>query len=83
MTNDLDTIEANIAALQSGKANINYTHSDYLSEDDAVAAFSPINRTHSSYLSEDDAVVSFVSINRLLRGDFFFGPLSRLKIQNE
>lgn len=68
LPDDLDTIEANIAALQSGKANTNHTHSDYLSEDDAVAAFSPINHTHSSYLSEDDAVAAFASINHTHNG---------------
>lgn len=51
LSDDLDTIEANITALQTGKANTNHTHSDYLSEDDAVGAFASITHTHSEYLS--------------------------------
>lgn len=51
LSDDLDTIESNISALQTGKANTSHTHSDYISEDDAVAAFAAINHTHSQYLS--------------------------------
>lgn len=53
LSDDLDTIEANITALQTGKANTNHTHSDYISEDDAVAAFSPINHTHTGYAASN------------------------------
>lgn len=49
LSDDLDTIEANITALQTGKSNINHTHSQYLSEDDAVDAFAPIIHTHTGY----------------------------------
>lgn len=49
LSDDLDTIETNITTLQTGKANTNHTHTDYMSEDDAVAAFAPITHTHSGY----------------------------------
>ena len=68
LSDDLDTIEANITSLQTNKANLNHTHSDYMSEDDAVAAFAPINHTHTSYLSEDDAVAAFAPINHTHTG---------------
>lgn len=51
LSDDLNIIETNISTLQAGKANTNHTHSDYLSEDDATAAFAAINHTHSQYLS--------------------------------
>lgn len=51
LTDDLNTIDTNIAALQTGKADANHTHSDYLSEDDAVSAFASINHTHTGYAS--------------------------------
>lgn len=44
VTEDLDTIEANILALQSGKANVDHTHTDY----------APLNHTHSGYASVAD-----------------------------
>lgn len=46
LTSDLNTIESNIAALQTGKADINHTHANYLSEDDAVSVFASANHTH-------------------------------------
>ena len=49
LTSDLNTIESNIAALQSGKADINHTHANYLSEDDASETFALANHTHSGY----------------------------------
>lgn len=49
LSDDLDAIEADITALQTGKASTNHVHSDYMSEDDAVAAFAPINHTHTGY----------------------------------
>lgn len=51
LTDDLNTIDTNIAALQTGKADTSHTHSDYLSEDDAVSAFASINHTHTGYAS--------------------------------
>lgn len=49
LSDDLDTIESGIATLQTGKAATNHTHSDYMSESDAVAAFAPISHTHTGY----------------------------------
>lgn len=46
LTSDLNTIESNITALQTGKADINHTHANYLSEDDAAGTFALINHTH-------------------------------------
>lgn len=46
LTSDLNTIEGNITALQTGKAGINHTHANYLSEDDAVSVFASANHTH-------------------------------------
>lgn len=63
LSNDLNTIEANITALQTGKADTNHVHGDYMSENDAVEVFAPINHTHSSYLSETDAENAFAPIN--------------------
>lgn len=51
LSDDLDTIETNITTLQTGKAATNHTHSDYMTEDDAVAAFAPISHTHTGYAS--------------------------------
>lgn len=62
LSDDLTTIETNITSLQTGKANSSHTHTDYMTEDDAVAAFAPISHTHSTYLSEDDAVAAFAPI---------------------
>lgn len=49
LTSDLNTIESNITALQTGKANINHTHTNYMSEEDAVGTFALTNHTHSEY----------------------------------
>lgn len=51
LSDDLDAIEANITALQNGKSDISHTHTDYLTEEDAVENFALINHTHSEYLS--------------------------------
>lgn len=68
LSDDLYAIETSITTLQTGKANTNHTHSDYLSEDDSVASFAPLNHTHSNYLSEDDAVAAFSPINHTHTG---------------
>lgn len=44
VTTDLDNIESNIAALQSGKANTTHTHNEY----------APSNHSHTEYVSSDD-----------------------------
>lgn len=49
LTSDLNTIESNITALQTGKADINHTHANYLSEDDAAGTFALATHTHSGY----------------------------------
>lgn len=49
LTSDLNTIESNITALQTGKADVNHSHANYLSEDDVVGVFAPANHTHSEY----------------------------------
>lgn len=46
LSNDLDTIENGITALQNGKANTNHTHTGYLNEDDAVQTFALASHTH-------------------------------------
>lgn len=51
LSNDLDNIDSNITALQNGKASVTHIHSDYMPEDEAIAAFAPINHTHSEYLT--------------------------------
>lgn len=43
LTSDLNTIESNITALQTGKADINHTHAGYLSEENAVGTFALTN----------------------------------------
>lgn len=53
LSDDLNTIEGNITALQNGKADTNHTHSGYLSEDDAVTTFAAINHTHTGYAAAD------------------------------
>lgn len=47
LTSDLNTIESNITALQTGKADVNHTHANYLSEDDAAGTFALVTHTHS------------------------------------
>lgn len=49
LTSDLNTIESNITTLQTGKADINHTHTNYMSEEDAVGTFALTNHTHSEY----------------------------------
>ena len=51
LTSDLNTIESNITALQTGKADTNHTHANYLTEDDAVDTFALANHTHTGYAS--------------------------------
>ena len=63
LSDDLDTIETNITALQTGKANTTHTHSDYMSEADAADAFALINHTHTGYMTEADATDAFALIN--------------------
>ncbi|MGN0999705.1 MAG: tail fiber domain-containing protein [Faecousia sp.] len=47
LSDDLDNIESSL----SSKAAANHTHSEYMTEDDAVDAFAAINHTHSGYAS--------------------------------
>ena len=60
LSDDLNAIEANIAALQSGKANVNHTHTGYVSASDletlenAVATKADAAHTHSGYASQSD-----------------------------
>lgn len=53
LTSDLNTIESNITALQTGKADTNHTHANYLTEDDAVDTFALANHTHTGYASSN------------------------------
>lgn len=60
LSDDLNTIEANIAALQTGKANVNHTHTDYASTsdlevlDNAIATKASATHTHSDYATQTD-----------------------------
>lgn len=55
LTDHLEAMETDIAS----KAPMSHSHGEYLSEDDAVAAFAMANHTHGNYLTEDDAVAAF------------------------
>ena len=62
LSDDLDTIENNITALQNGKADINHTHTGYLSEDDAVTTFAAINHTHTGYATANHTHLNLESL---------------------
>lgn len=47
LTDDLDTIESNIANLQTGKAPSNHAHTEYAPSNHTHAEYSPTNHGHS------------------------------------
>lgn len=49
LTTDLDTIEADIQALETGKANSNHTHSGYATANHTHSDYAAKNHTHSGY----------------------------------
>lgn len=49
LTTDLDTIEADIQALETGKANSNHTHSGYAAANHTHSDYAAKNHTHSGY----------------------------------
>lgn len=49
LSTDLNTIEANIAALQTGKANTNHTHTGYATTDHAHTGYAATNHSHTGY----------------------------------
>lgn len=51
LTTDLDTIEADIQALETGKANSNHTHSGYAAANHMHSDYAAKNHTHSGYAS--------------------------------
>lgn len=69
LSDDLDNLENSVSALQTGKANTTHTHANYLSEDDAVAAFAAINHTHSEYLSSSHTHPELVNLINALDTD--------------
>lgn len=51
LTNDLDAIEADIQALETGKADSDHTHSGYAAADHTHSGYAAVNHTHSGYAS--------------------------------
>lgn len=47
LTDDLDTIEADVSALESGKAPVNHTHSGYAAANHSHDGYAPVNHGHS------------------------------------
>ena len=64
LTDHLEAMENDI----SGKALASHTHSEYMSEDDAVAAFALAEHTHSGYMSESDAMDAFATTDHTHTG---------------
>ena len=48
LTNDLDTIESDISALESGKANANHTHEGYAAASHTHSGYAQTNHNHDS-----------------------------------
>ncbi|MBQ8570267.1 MAG: hypothetical protein IJ444_02015 [Kiritimatiellae bacterium] len=53
LSDDLDTIEANIAALQTGKANTTHAHSEYALANHEHSEYALENHEHDGYASQD------------------------------
>lgn len=49
LTNDLDTIEADIQALETGKADFNHTHTGYAAANHTHSDYAAKNHTHTGY----------------------------------
>ena len=49
ITDDLDTLESNVTALQNGKANNDHTHSGYASSNHTHTGYATSGHTHSEY----------------------------------
>lgn len=47
LTNDLDTIEADIQALETGKADANHTHTGYAAANHTHSDYAAKNHTHN------------------------------------
>lgn len=47
LTDDLDAIEADVSALESGKAPVNHTHSGYAAASHSHDGYAPVNHGHS------------------------------------
>lgn len=47
LTDDLDAIEADVSALESGKAPVNHTHSGYAAVNHSHDDYAPVNHGHS------------------------------------
>lgn len=47
LTDDLDAIEADVSALESGKAPVNHTHSGYAAANHSHDGYAPVNHGHS------------------------------------
>ena len=53
LSDDLDTIEANIAALQTGKANTTHAHSEYALATHGHSEYAATTHTHDGYAAEN------------------------------
>lgn len=49
LTNDLDAIEEDIQALETGKADANHTHTGYAAANHTHDGYAPVNHTHTGY----------------------------------
>lgn len=47
LTDDLDAIEADVSALESGKAPVNHTHSGYAAASHSHDGYAPVSHSHS------------------------------------
>lgn len=68
LSDDLDAIEANIAALQSGKADVNHTHDGYASQsdldvlEDAISTKANATHSHSEYASSSHSHDDYATV---------------------
>lgn len=53
LTNDLDAIEEDIQALETGKADANHTHTGYAAANHTHTGYAPVNHTHSDYAAKN------------------------------
>ena len=53
LTNDLNALDSAIAALQSGKANTDHTHSGYAPTNHTHTGYAAANHTHSGYAASN------------------------------
>ena len=63
LTDDLDTIESDITALESSKANAEHTHSDYAASVHTHSQYADIDHAHSEYASSTHTHTGYAEVD--------------------